>query len=99
MLPCRDVAMAGEAGDSDIVHCHTWYTYLVGCLVKQFMDIPLIITGHSLEPLRPWKREQIGAGYHVSSWIENIAVENADGVIAVSQAIPPKEFHSAQGGL
>jgi len=100
MLPCRDVAhrkvidvlgrniaMAGEAGDADIVHCHTWYTYLAGCLVKQFMDIPLIITFHSLEPLRPWKREQIGAGYNVSSWLEKTAVENADGVIAVSQAM------------
>ena len=100
MLPCRDsgnrkvidvlgrnVAMAGEAGDADMVHCHTWYTYLAGCLAKQFMDIPLAITVHSLEPLRPWKREQIGAGYNVSSWLEKTAVENADGVIAVSQAM------------
>jgi glycogen synthase len=83
----RNVAMAGEAGDVDIVHCHTWYTYLAGCLVKQFMDVPLVITVHSLEPLRPWKREQIGAGYHVSSWLEKTALENADGVIAVSQAM------------
>jgi glycogen synthase len=51
------------------------------------MDVPLVITVHSLEPLRPWKREQIGAGYHVSSWLEKTALENADGVIAVSQAM------------
>lgn len=100
MLPCRDgdnrkvidvlgrnIAMAGEAEDTDIVHCHTWYTYLAGCLVKQFMDVPLIITVHSLEPLRPWKREQIGTGYNVSSWLEKTALENADGVIAVSQGM------------
>jgi alpha-maltose-1-phosphate synthase len=83
----RNIAMAGEAEDTDIVHCHTWYTYLAGCLVKQFMDVPLIITVHCLEPLRPWKREQIGTGYNVSSWLEKTALENADGVIAVSQGM------------
>ncbi len=83
----RNIAMAGEAEDADIVHCHTWYTYLAGCLVKQFMDVPLIITVHSLEPLRPWKREQIGTGYNVSSWLEKTALENADGIIAVSQGM------------
>jgi glycosyltransferase involved in cell wall biosynthesis len=60
---------------------------LAGCLIKLFMDIPLLITAHSLEPLRPWKREQIGAGYHVSRWLEKTALEEADGVIAVSQAM------------
>ncbi len=83
----RNIAMASEAGGADIVHCHTWYTYLAGCLVKQFMEVPLIITVHSLEPLRPWKREQIGTGYNVSAWLEKTAIENADGVIAVSQAM------------
>ncbi len=83
----RNVAMAGQAEDADIVHCHTWYTYLAGCLLKQFLDIPMLITVHSLEPMRPWKREQIGTGYHVSSWLEKTAVENADGIIAVSQGM------------
>ncbi len=83
----RNVAMTAQAADADIVHCHTWYTFLAGCLVKQFMEIPLVITVHSLEPKRPWKREQIGAGYNVSSWLEKTAMENADGIIAVSQGM------------
>jgi glycogen synthase len=83
----RNIAMAGQVGDADIVHCHTWYTYLAGCLAKQFMDIPMLITAHSLEPKRPWKREQIGTGYNVSSWLEKTAMENADGIIAVSQGM------------
>lgn len=83
----RNIAMAGEAEGADLVHCHTWYTYLAGCLVKHLMGVPLVITVHSLEPLRPWKREQIGAGYNVSSWLEQTALENADGIIAVSQGM------------
>ena len=83
----RNIAMTGLAGDADIVHCHTWYAYLAGCLVKQFMEIPMVITVHSLEPKRPWKREQIGTGYNVSSWLEKTAMENADGIIAVSQGM------------
>jgi glycogen synthase len=83
----RNVAMAGQVGDADIVHCHTWYTYLAACLVKQLKDIPMLLTVHSLEPKRPWKREQIGTGYNVSSWLEKTAMENADGIIAVSQGM------------
>ena len=83
----RNIAMTAQAADADIVHCHTWYTFLTGCLVKQFMEIPLVITVHSLEPKRPWKREQIGTGYNVSSWLEKTAMENADGIIAVSQGM------------
>lgn len=83
----RNIAIAGLAGIADIVHCHTWYTFLAGCLAKQFLDIPLVITVHSLEPKRPWKREQIGTGYNVSSWLEKTAMENADGIIAVSQGM------------
>ncbi len=83
----RNIVMANQTEDADVVHCHTWYTCLAGCLIKLFMDIPLLITAHSLEPLRPWKREQIGAGYHVSRWLEKTALEEADGVIAVSQAM------------
>jgi starch synthase len=89
----RNIAMAGQAADADIVHCHTWYTYLAGCLVKQFMDIPMLFTVHSLEPKRPWKREQIGSGYNVSSWLEKTAMQNADGIIAVSQGMQNDIVH------
>ena len=80
----RNIVMAARAAGADLVHCHTWYTYFAGCLVKQFLEIPMVITVHSLEPKRPWKREQIGPGYFVSSWLEKTAMENADGVIAVA---------------
>ncbi|MBI5591583.1 MAG: glycogen synthase [Deltaproteobacteria bacterium] len=83
----RNVAITGLAKDADIVHCHTWYTFLAGCLVKQFLEIPMVITVHSLEPKRPWKREQIGTGYNVSSWLEKTAMENSDGIIAVSEGM------------
>ncbi len=81
----RDLAMAIEATDADLVHCHTWYTHLAGVLVKQAYGIPLVVTTHSLEPLRPWKREQLAGGYELSSWVERSALETADAVIAVSQ--------------
>ena len=79
--------MAKDRLDADLVHCHTWYTHLAGCLVKQLRDVPYVLTTHSLEPHRPWKVEQLGTAYHVSSWIERTAIENADGVIAVSRAM------------
>ena len=65
--------------------CHTWYTHLGGILAKLNYGIPLVITVHSLEPLRPWKREQLGGGYDFSCWVEKTAIEMADAVIAVSQ--------------
>lgn len=71
--------------DFDIVHCHTWYAQFAGILSKLCYGTPLVITTHSLEPLRPWKREQLGRGYDASSWIEKTAIEMADAVIAVSQ--------------
>jgi glycogen synthase len=71
--------------DADVVHCHTWYTHLGGILAKLNYGIPLVITVHSLEPLRPWKREQLGGGYDFSSWVEKTALEMADAVIAVSE--------------
>ncbi|MEO6848486.1 MAG: glycogen synthase [Chthoniobacterales bacterium] len=71
--------------DADIVHCHTWYTHLGGILAKLNYGLPLVITVHSLEPLRPWKREQLGGGYDFSMWVEKTALEMADAVIAVSQ--------------
>ncbi len=70
--------------DSDLVHCHTWYTHFGGILAKKNYGIPLVITVHSLEPLRPWKREQLAGGYDFSLWVEKTALEMADAVIAVS---------------
>ena len=70
--------------DSDLVHCHTWYSHFGGILAKMNYGLPLVITVHSLEPLRPWKREQLGGGYDFSVWIEKTALEMADAVIAVS---------------
>jgi alpha-maltose-1-phosphate synthase len=70
--------------DAEIVHCHTWYSHFGGILAKKNYGIPLVITVHSLEPLRPWKREQLGGGYDFSLWIEKTALEMADAIIAVS---------------
>lgn len=72
--------------EADVVHCHTWYAQFGGILAKLLYGIPLVITVHSLEPLRPWKREQIGRGYDLSSWIEKTALEMADAVVAVSSS-------------
>ncbi len=79
-----DIAMVSDGISSDIVHCHTWYTFMAGFLAKMLYDIPLIVTIHSLEPLRPWKEEQLGNGYHLSTWMERTGVEAADKIIAVS---------------
>jgi starch synthase len=80
----RDIGFVADPVRADVVHCHTWYTHLAGVLAKLAYGIPLVITVHSLEPLRPWKREQLGGGYDVSTWIERTALEMADAVIAVS---------------
>ena len=77
--------MNADAIDADIVHCHTWYAHFAGIIAKLCYGIPLVITTHSLEPLRPWKREQLGRGYDASSWIEKTAIEMADALIAVSE--------------
>ena len=71
--------------DADLVHCHTWYTHFGGILAKKNYGIPLVITVHSLEPLRPWKREQLAGGYDFSLWVEKTALEMADAVVAVSR--------------
>ncbi|HEX5038577.1 MAG TPA: glycogen synthase [Candidatus Limnocylindria bacterium] len=81
----RDLAMVADPVSADVVHVHTWYTHLAGLLVRLAYGIPLVLTVHSLEPLRPWKREQLGGGYDVSTWVEKTAIEAADAVIAVSQ--------------
>lgn len=82
----RNLAMAADPPTADLVHCHTWYTHLGGLMIGQAFGIPLVVTVHSLEPLRPWKREQLGGGYDVSAWVERQALEQADAVIAVSDA-------------
>ncbi len=76
--------MASAATGVDVVHSHTWYAGLGGHLAARLHDIPHVATAHSLEPHRPWKREQLGGGYEVSSWSERNAMEYADAVIAVS---------------
>ncbi|PKN00964.1 MAG: glycogen synthase [Elusimicrobia bacterium HGW-Elusimicrobia-1] len=80
-----DLAIADEPVTSDVVHTHTWYSSFAGYLIKTLYKIPLVVTCHSLEPLRPWKTDQIGRGYDISLWVEKLAVESADAVIAVSQ--------------
>ena len=79
-----DLQMAQDVDGADLVHSHTWYANAAGHLAKLLHGVPHVVTAHSLEPLRPWKAEQLGGGYRVSSWIERTAFEAADAVIAVS---------------
>lgn len=79
-----DLLMANDTVGADLVHSHTWYANEAGRLSQLLHGIPHVITAHSLEPLRPWKAEQLGGGYRVSSWIERASYESADAVIAVS---------------
>jgi glycogen synthase len=105
----RSLAMAKDRFDADLVHCHTWYTNMAGFLTKKLWEVPLVLTIHSLEPLRPWKAEQLGAGYHVSSWMEQTGIEHADAVIAVSNetrndilrlfTIAPDKVHVIHNGI
>jgi alpha-maltose-1-phosphate synthase len=83
----RNVMMSGSIDATNIVHCHTWYTHFAGCIVQQLFGVPLVLTTHSLEPHRPWKVEQLGKAYDVSTWLERTAYQNADGVIAVSESM------------
>jgi glycogen synthase len=78
------LAMARDPVDADVVHAHTWYADMGALWISQLYRIPLVVTLHSMEPLRPWKADQLGSGYLVSSWIEKTAVEAAHRVIAVS---------------
>lgn len=80
-----NLAFCNRPLDSQVVHCHTWYTFFAGFLAKKLYNIPLVVTMHSLEPLRPWKEEQLGTGYALSSWIEQNGVAAADRIIAVSE--------------
>ncbi|MBC7790514.1 MAG: glycogen synthase [Anaerolineae bacterium] len=105
----RDLAMAGAVESPDIVHCHTWYAHLAGCLTRPLTGSRLVLTTHSLEPHRPWKVEQLGTAYHATAWIERTAYENADGVIAVSRAmkedvqtlygVPPERVRVIHNGI
>jgi glycogen synthase len=81
----RNVEMAQINMNADIVHCHTWYTHLAGVFSRELLQVPLVLTTHSLETHRPWKVEQLGNGYFLSRWIEHHAYNTADGVIAVSE--------------
>ena len=80
-----DLAMAAGVAGADLVHSHTWYANLGGHLAKLLHSIPHVMTTHSLEPLRPWKAEQLGGGYALSSLCERLGLEGADAVIAVSE--------------
>ena len=85
-----DIAMTagvGAAGSVDVVHSHTWYANMAGHWAKLLYDVPHVVTAHSLEPQRPWKAEQLGGGYRISSWAERTAYEAADAVVAVSNGM------------
>jgi alpha-maltose-1-phosphate synthase len=81
-----DLSMVAGVADAQILHSHTWYANLAGHLGKVLYDVPHVVTSHSLEPHRPWKAEQLGGGYRLSSWAERTAYEAADAIIAVSRA-------------
>ncbi|MCM2430354.1 glycogen synthase [Streptomyces sp. RKAG337] len=82
-----DLSIAAAVTDIDLAHSHTWYANMAGHLAKLLHGVPHVMTAHSLEPLRPWKAEQLGGGYAVSSWAERTAAEAADAVIAVSHGM------------
>jgi glycogen synthase len=95
--------------DAQIVHLHTWYAHFGGILAKLNYGLPMVLTVHSLEPLRPWKREQLGGGYDFSCWLEKTAIEMADAVIAVSEEtkidimrlfhVDPHKIHVIHNGI
>lgn len=82
-----DLEIVGDVAGADVVHSHTWYANFAGHLASLLHGIPHVVTAHSLEPLRPWKAEQLGGGYAVSSWIEKVAYEHAAAVVAVSDGM------------
>ena len=83
----RNLIMAGSVKEADLVHCHTWYTHFAGSLLKELLNIPLILTVHSLEPHRPWKKDQLGNAHGATTWLEKTALSSADGIIAVSKSM------------
>jgi len=105
-----DLSMTAAVGGTDLVHSHTWYANLAGHLASMLYGVPHVMTVHSLEPLRPWKAEQLGGGYALSSWCERVAVESAAAVIAVSEGmrsdvlaayptVPPDRIRVIRNGI
>jgi starch synthase len=105
-----DLRMADAAAGATVVHSHTWYTGMAGHISALLHGIPHVLTAHSLEPLRPWKAEQLGGGYRVSLWVERTAIQAADAVIAVSNgmrtdvlaaypALDPARVHVIKNGV
>ncbi|MEV6416614.1 glycogen synthase [Kribbella sp. NPDC051718] len=105
-----DLTMTAAVGEAQLVHSHTWYANMAGHWAKLLYGIPHVVTAHSLEPLRPWKAEQLGGGYRLSSWAERTAYEAADAVVAVSNAtrddilasypaIDPAKVHIITNGI
>jgi starch synthase len=105
----RSLRMAKDRTDADLVHCHTWYTDMAGIIAAQLWNIPSVLTIHSLEPLRPWKVEQLGRAYHLSAWMERTAIEQASAIIAVSNEtrddvlrlfkVEPERVHVIHNGI
>ena len=105
----RSLVMAKDRLDADLVHCHTWYTDMAGLIAAKLWSVPYVLTIHSLEPLRPWKVEQLGNGYHLSAWMEKTAIEAADAVVAVSKEtradvlrlfdVAPEKVHVIHNGI
>ena len=105
-----DLAMAADCAGADLVHSHTWYANFAGHTAGLLHGVPHVVSAHSLEPLRPWKAEQLGGGYALSSWVERTAYEGAAGVIAVSHgmradilrsypSIDPERVHVVHNGI
>jgi alpha-maltose-1-phosphate synthase len=105
-----DLVMTNAAAGATVVHTHTWYAAMAGHLTSLLYGIPHVLTAHSLEPLRPWKAEQLGGGYRISSWVEQTAVNAADAVIAVSSGmredvlrvyptVDPNRVHVVRNGI
>src|SRR5665213_3198119 len=105
-----DLSMAAATGDADLVHSHTWYANFAGHVSKLLHGVPHVMTTHSLEPLRPWKAEQLGGGYALSSFLERTAIEAADAIVAVSAgmaedvlrcypAVDPGKLHVIHNGI
>jgi starch synthase len=105
-----DLVMADAVAGAELVHSHTWYANLAGHLARTLHGVPHVVTAHSLEPRRPWKAEQLGGGYRVSSWAERTSYEHADAVIAVSEGmradvldcypmLHPERVHVVRNGI
>lgn len=106
----HNLPMAHDCAGADLVHSHTWYANMAGHLAKTLHGVPHVLSAHSLEPLRPWKAEQLGGGYRISSWIEKTAYEAADAIIAVSAGmkadvlrcypdVDPAKVHVVHNGI